>query len=52
MTEKCGPGRKESKYTKQLGYGSKSCSETWPRGYETFFMLNSTEHQLSTAHKN
>ena len=23
-----------------------------PRGYETFFMHNSTEHKLSTAHKN
>ena len=26
--------------------------EARPRGYETFFMLNSTEHELSTAHKN
>ena len=24
----------------------------WPRGYKTFSMLNSTEHELSTAHKN
>ena len=23
-----------------------------PRGYKTFFMLNSTEHEISTAHKN
>ena len=22
-----------------------------PRGYKTFFMLNSTEHEISTAHK-
>ena len=22
-----------------------------PQGYETFFMLNSTEHEISTAHK-
>ena len=22
------------------------------RGYKTFFMLNSTEHEISTAHKN
>ena len=22
-----------------------------PRGYESFFMLNSTEHKISTAHK-
>ena len=24
---------------------------TWPRGYKTFFMLNSTEHGNSIAHK-
>ena len=24
----------------------------WPRGYKTFFMLNSTEHEISIAHKN
>ena len=24
---------------------------TWPRGYKAFFMLNSTEHEISTAHK-
>ena len=24
---------------------------TWPRGYKTFFMLNSTEHEISTAYK-
>ena len=23
-----------------------------PRGYKTFFMLNSTEHEISTRHKN
>ena len=23
-----------------------------PCGYKTFFMLNSTEHEISTAHKN
>ena len=27
-------------------------SNTWPRGYKTFFVLNSTEHEISTAHKN
>ena len=26
--------------------------ESWPRGYKTFFMLNSTEHKISTAQKN
>ena len=24
----------------------------WPRGHKTFFMLNSTEHEIPTAHKN
>ena len=24
---------------------------TGPGGYKTFFMLNSTEHEISTAHK-
>ena len=23
----------------------------WPRGYKTFFMPHSTEHEISTAHK-
>ena len=23
----------------------------WPRGYKTFFMLNSTEHEILNAHK-
>ena len=26
--------------------------KTWARGYITFFMLNSTEHEISTANKN
>ena len=25
---------------------------TWPRGYKTFFMLNSTEYEISIAYKN
>ena len=25
--------------------------EVWPGGYKTFFMLDSTEHEISTAHK-
>ena len=25
--------------------------KTWPRGYKIFFMLNSTEHEVSSAHK-
>ena len=24
---------------------------TWPRGYKTFFMLNSTEHKICPANK-
>ena len=24
--------------------------QTWPRGYKTFFMLKSTEHEISTTH--
>ena len=27
-------------------------SLSWPLGYKTFFMLNSTEHGISTAYKN
>ena len=26
--------------------------EAWPWGYKTFFMPNSTEHEISTANKN
>ena len=26
-------------------------NQTMPRGYKTFSMLNSTEHEISTAHK-
>ena len=39
-------------------YNSRSnepCKDTLsprPRGYKTFFMLNSTEHEISTAYKN
>ena len=25
-------------------------SQTWPRGYKTFFMLNSAEHEILNAH--
>ena len=28
-----------------------SCFLSWPRGYKTFFMLNSTEHEIFPAHK-
>ena len=35
----------------QVGF---SCTpvETWSQGHKTFFMLNSTEHEISTPHKN
>ena len=26
-------------------------AEFWPRGYKTFFMLNSAEHEILNAHK-
>ena len=25
--------------------------QAWPRGYKTFFMLNSVEHEILNAHK-
>ena len=25
--------------------------ETWPRGHKNFYVLNSTEQEISTAHK-
>ena len=28
-----------------------SYSPVWPRGYKTFFMLNSVEHEILNAHK-
>ena len=27
------------------------CINSWPRGYKTFFMLNSTEHEIFPANK-
>ena len=33
------------------GRASCSYSRTWPRGYKTFFMLNSAEHEILIAHK-
>ena len=27
------------------------CISSWPRGYKTFFVLNSVEHEISNAHK-
>ena len=34
-----------------VGYIAFLVSNTWPRGYKTFFMLNSAEHEISMAHK-
>ena len=35
-----------------LCYGAEGHElESWPRGYKTFFMLNSTEHDILNAHK-
>ena len=31
---------------------TKNPDQIWPRGYKTFFVLNSAEHEISTAHKN
>ena len=33
------------------GFGSAYIIATRPRGYKTFFMLNSTEHGIFPAHK-
>ena len=44
--------------TRVYGYNTKSKSTQMreslskPRGYKTLLMLNSTEHEISTAHKN
>ena len=32
--------------------GSCETAQTRPQGYKTFFMLNSTENEILTAHKN
>ena len=34
-----------------LGDSSNKSDETWPRGYKTFFVLNSLEHEILNAHK-
>ena len=46
-------GRKATKQTnnvQQSNHGSDISIR--PQGYKTFFMLNSTEHEISTAHIN
>ena len=38
---------------KEFGFRSgPTFSRTWPQGYKTFFMLNSTDNEISTAHEN
>ena len=32
-------------------YQESACNKAKPRGYKAFFMLNSTEHEIATAHK-
>ena len=27
------------------------CGKSWPRGYKTFFILNSVEHEIYPDHK-
>ena len=27
------------------------CGTSWPRGYKTFFMLNSVEHEILNSHR-
>ena len=44
-------------YTKYWSTAEENAQEQcdmidWPRGNKTFFMLNSTEHEISIAHKN
>ena len=34
------------------GYSGKCITYNWPQGYKTFFMLDSTEHEIPTAHNN
>ena len=35
-----------------VGVHSENSDESWPRGYKTFFKLNSTEHEISLGHEN
>ena len=38
------------KYEHYIGVWAKVL-ETWPQDYKAFLMLNSTEHEIYTAHK-
>ena len=41
---------RENEWTPQIEQTHENIAQ--PRGYKTFFMLNSTEHEISTAYKN
>ena len=54
------PKQKENVIVAYLGNGLLSFNQQYlitlvsscrPRGFKTFFMLNSTQHEISTAHK-
>ena len=38
-------------YTPHFLFAIESGYEIWPRGYKTFFVLNSVEHEILNAHK-
>ena len=38
-------------YHQYAGLHASEVHETRPRGYKTFFMLNSNEHEILNAHK-
>ena len=37
-------------FSKNISGTLLECQRTWPRGYETFSMLNSAEHEIYPAH--
>ena len=38
-------------FANNLSYDPTELFKLWPQGYKTFHMLNSTEHEISNAHK-
>ena len=47
------PISENSRDSDQVAFDEAGRTDTYrPRGYKTFFKLNSTEHEISTAHKN
>ena len=45
------PGRTISIPLTMLLVGLFGCKKNWPRGYKTFFMLNTIEHEIFHANK-